>query len=197
MAEKILATPQTMSGAAVRPHISFQMSEHTWAGLKALATTRAQGQAEPADHAPVRIEPVTLDDGTPVPLSEVARALCDCELTRVVMNAEGAVLDLGRTQRTYTGAQRRAVITRDRACAWNDCTAQPRWCEVHHIRWWDRDTGPTSIDNAALLCTYHHHETHRRDLTLTRINRPPGDTAVRYHFHDPQGRLVSSPQSQA
>lgn len=140
----------------------------------------------------------TLDDGTSVPMSELARALCDCELTRVVVGAEGAVLDVGRSQRTYTGAQRRAVVARDRGCAWNGCAAHARWCEVHHIRWWDRDGGTTSVDNGVLLCSFHHHEVHRRELTIERLARtevrgasPPGYVA--YLFRGPGGRLVSEP----
>ncbi|MBX9243297.1 DUF222 domain-containing protein [Actinotalea ferrariae] len=211
LAEKVLSLPQTGSGAAVRPHVSFLMDADTWAALRAqrqaevdaAARARSDAQSEamvsdaqseaaevdstqsgstgsestgsestPPDLAR-GFEPVTLEDGTPVPLSEVARALCDCELTRIVLDADGVPLDIGRSRRTYTGAQRRAVIARDRTCVWPDCTGDARWGEVHHIRWWDRDDGPTSLENAALLCSFHHHEVHRRDLSITRHPPPP------------------------
>jgi hypothetical protein len=73
------------------------------------------------------------------------------------------------------------VIVRDRACAWNGCDVPAAYCEIHHITWWDRDTGPTDYDNAALLCTHHHHVVHQHDLTLTRQPHPPG------HDHDTGG----------
>jgi 5-methylcytosine-specific restriction protein A len=31
---------------------------------------------------------------------------------------------------------------------------------VHHIRWWERDRGPTDLDNGVLLCTGCHHRIH-------------------------------------
>ena len=89
--------------------------------------------------------------------------------TRIVINADGVPVDLGRTQRLYTRAQRRAVIARDRHCAWPDCAKPARWCQIHHLNWWERDFGVTSLENAVLLCSFHHHEAHRRDLIITRI----------------------------
>ena len=142
------------------------------------------------------VEPATLEDGTPLPWSQVGRVLCDCELTRVVMDAEGTVLDLGRSARLYSGAHRRAVLARDRGCSWAGCGAQARWCEIHHIRWWDRDTGPSSIENAVALCRYHHSVVHQLDLTITRTALPggpqdPGLPVVGYRFTDPTGRTVA------
>ena len=135
------------------------------------------------------------EEGDPIPVSEVARLLCDCELTRVVVDAQGRPIDVGRTQRLYSGHLRRAVIARDRGCVWSGCGARARWCEVHHIRWWDRDRGETSVDNGALLCSYHHHEVHRRDLMITRSPGDGGAQRVRqvtYTFRTRAGRLVAS-----
>lgn len=176
LAETVLALPETKPGASVRPHVSFLMSEETWAALRAAyrdasaaGGAGAAGAGVGAGHGgAATVPPVTLEDGTPVPMSEVARALCDCELTRLVMDAADEPLNLGRAVRPYTGSQRRAVIARDRGCAWPGCPVPARWCEVHHIRWWERDLGETSVENGALLCSFHHHEVHRQDLTLVR-----------------------------
>ena len=131
----------------------------------------------------------------------------DCELTRIVINSAGVPLDLGRAERLFTGPQRKAVIARDRECAWPDCHAHARWCHIHHLTWWQRDGGVTSVENGALLCNYHHHEVHRLDLTLTRhtitAGRGPGNTAiasiarVRYEFTDPSGRKLRQPAEPA
>jgi hypothetical protein len=160
------------------------------------------------DAARSTYQPATLEDGTPVPISELAAAMCDCEITRLVVDAEGVPLDLGRAERVFTGQQRKAVIARDRGCAWPGCDAHARWSEVHHIRWWERDAGPTSVDNGVLLCRFHHHEVHRRDLSITRVGArlvdgsPPemvdagriADIGVfmpmGYEFRDRGGRVV-------
>jgi hypothetical protein len=160
--------------------------------------------------------PATLEDGTPVPASVLAAAMCDCEITRIVIDADGVPVNLGRAQRVFTGVQRRAVIARDRECAWPDCHGPARWAEIHHIAWWERDDGPTDVDNGVLLCAFHHHEVHRRDLSITRVPLPrhvgppgsappgsappgsappgsatPGEIArVGYEFRDRAGRLV-------
>lgn len=209
LAEKVLSLPETGSGAAVRPHVSFIMTAETWAELRTARAHQATDAASPqgleprdcGDAAWVRdlptgVEPVTLEDGTPVPPSEVARALCDCEITRIVTDATGVPVDLGRTARTFTREQRRAVIARDRGCLWPDCDRPPRWCEVHHLRWWDRDGGETSVDCGALVCSFHHHEIHRLELTATRHmldadEAPPGTSRARYVLTRSDGTVVA------
>ena len=149
------------------------------------AADRGEVVAEQGSLAWHPVAAATLEDGTPVAMSELAQALCDCEITRIVVSAEGVPLDLGRTRRTYTGVHRRAVVARDRQCAWNGCQTSARWSQVHHIRWWDRDGGSTSIDNGVLLCDYHHHEVHRQDLTIERHAEPPGSVRRRRASGDP------------
>jgi len=196
LADTLLSLPETGSGAAVRPHVSFIMTAETWAALRA-ARAEIEGDAAGwVSHVPTGVDPVALEDGTPVPPSEVARALCDCQVTRIVTDATGVPVDLGRTARTYTGEQRRAVIARDRGCLWPGCDRPPRWCEVHHLRWWDRDGGETSVDCGALVCSFHHHEIHRLELAVTRhmIPRnqaPPGTGRARYVLTRSDGTVVA------
>jgi len=68
---------------------------------------------------------------------------------------EGAVLTLGRTQRCFTPHQRKALAIRDKGCVIPGCTIPARWCEIHHVTPWQHG-GQTNLDNAALLCWYHH-----------------------------------------
>ncbi|WP_448060980.1 DUF222 domain-containing protein [Cellulomonas hominis] len=208
LAEHVLADPGTQPGAAVRPHVSFVMREETWTALRrrrapsSTAGPTGPRELDPSGVAPsdtarsdddvssmvrsgpaapggVAADSVLMEDGTPVPRSEVEQALCDCELTRIVTDAADVPVNLGRTQRLYTGPMRRAVISRDHSCRWPGCHHPARWCEIHHIRWWDRHGGDTSLTNGVLLCPYHHHEVHRRDLTITRLTPPPPSTRPR------------------
>lgn len=172
------ADAPTEAGAGSRPHVSLIVPAETFAAL------REHHRSADAPESWARATPASLEDGTPVAKSELAQALCDCELTRIVVSAEGVPLDLGRTKRTYSGVHRRAVVARDRQCAWNGCQTSARWSQVHHIRWWDRDGGSTSVENGVLLCDYHHHEVHRQDLTIERHARPPGFV----RRHRPSGR---------
>lgn len=180
LAQGALSDPSSKPGGHVPPHVSLIVTEHTLTGLRALdlADRERRGDdadpAEAVDGASETFSPATLEDGTPVPPSETARILCDAAVTRIVLDAESVPVDLGRTKRLWTGAQRRLVIARDRHCAFPGCQIPARWCEIHHIAWWGRDLGPTDIDNAVLLCTAHHGVVHAQDLTLRRSTAPPG-----------------------
>ncbi len=173
-----------------RATVSFVMREETWAAM------REEKHAPASSAGAASVPPATFDDGVAMPPSEVARLLCDCELTRVVIDAEGQPMDLGRATRRHTAAQRRAVTVRDGGCFWPGCGTPTRWCEVHHLAWWDRDGGETSVDDGALACSFHHHELHRLDLTVTRYTVPggasgPGESRTRYTVQTPGGRVLA------
>ena len=204
LADRTLEDPATVTGAAVRPHVSVLVREATWVSLRTSrpGPGRPAGGAVQVAAAMVDEPPVCADDGAPLPASEVARVLCNCRLTRMVLGADSVPLDLGRTQRLFSTAQRRAAIVRDGGCAWPSCPAAARWCELHHMLWWDRDGGSSDLDNAVLLCSYHHHLVHRRDLTITRrapdrpgpSGRAPG-AHTGYRFTAPDGRTLAEPPS--
>ncbi len=96
----------------------------------------------------------------------VRRLACDAGVTPMVLGSDGAPLDVGRTRRLFTAAQRRALWERDRGCTFPGCTAPPAWTEAHHVVHWIRG-GATDLLNAALLCGRHHRHVHSRDLTAS------------------------------
>ncbi|MCG2620896.1 HNH endonuclease [Arthrobacter sp. I2-34] len=90
----------------------------------------------------------------------VRRIACDADLIPVVLGGRGEVLDVGRAQRLFTPAMRRALVARDGGCAFPGCTIPAPWTEAHHIIWWEHG-GTTSTDNGCLLCSFHHHLIHQ------------------------------------
>lgn len=92
----------------------------------------------------------------------VRRILCDAGVARVVTAGASQPLDTGRLTRQWSPAQRRAVNARDRQCRGPTCDRPIAWTEVHHIQWWERDRGPTSVDNGLALCRHCHQLVHNR-----------------------------------
>jgi len=84
----------------------------------------------------------------------------DCQLIPAVLGAEGAVLDVGREQRLFGGALRRALILRDRGCAFPGCDRPASWCDGYYILGHARG-GSTSLGNLILLYRRHHDVVHR------------------------------------
>ncbi len=140
-------------------------------GTSGESGTPGAAGATPTDLGPAPV--VRYQDGPLLPLSEIARTLCDSDIARLVIGAGSHPLDLGRNVRLFTPAQRRAVIARDQGCAWDGCTMPARYGEVHHLDWFDDDHGHTNTDRAVLVCSYHHHELHRRHLDIVRDTEPP------------------------
>ncbi|WP_434812455.1 DUF222 domain-containing protein, partial [Microbacterium sp. bgisy189] len=94
----------------------------------------------------------------PVPAAAIRRMAADAQVIPCVLGGDSDILDWGRTKRLFTPTQKLALIERDGGCV--SCGAPPGWCIVHHIDWWERDTGPTDLTNGVLLCTACHHRIH-------------------------------------
>jgi hypothetical protein len=95
-------------------------------------------------------------DGTIVSPQRVRQLLCDAVVTPLLQGDAGQPLWMGQTVRTATDPQRRALVARDRHCAFPGCHRPAPWTSAHHVDEWHRDDGPTDIDNLCLLCTRHH-----------------------------------------
>ncbi|MFZ0214606.1 MAG: HNH endonuclease signature motif containing protein, partial [Candidatus Dormiibacterota bacterium] len=110
----------------------------------------------------------TLDmTGEPVPVAMAQRLFCDCKITPVLLDEHGDVLRVGRSKRTFTAAQRKAIARRDGGCAFPTCDRHPNWCDGHHLVPWYLG-GRTEIENGALLCRKHHLLVHDDGWRLVR-----------------------------
>ncbi|MFZ4894720.1 DUF222 domain-containing protein [Plantibacter sp. Mn2098] len=102
----------------------------------------------------------TIDGVTePVSAGAVRRLAGDANLIPAVLNGPSQILDLGRSRRLFSPAQRLALTERDGGCAWTGCPHPPAYTEAHHIEWWSAG-GRTDLGNGVMLCTHHHHRIH-------------------------------------
>ncbi|WP_154605140.1 HNH endonuclease signature motif containing protein [Arthrobacter sp. AQ5-05] len=104
----------------------------------------------------------------PQPLAAFAETLCDADITGTILGDGSEILNVGRTQRLFTTAQRKILLARDLGCTFPDCTKPGTWTEAHHIIPW-YEGGESNINNAALLCGPHHTLTHQGHWTV-RLN---------------------------
>jgi hypothetical protein len=106
-------------------------------------------------------------DGTPLPVSTVRRMCCDADIYPIVMSGDGRPLDAGRTRRTATVDQRRALAAMYARCGFGDCGVGFDNCRIHHIEHWLEHHGPTDLDNLIPACDTHHHLVHEGHWTVT------------------------------
>ena len=92
----------------------------------------------------------------------IERLMCECEITRTIMDGPTEIIDVGRATRTPSAKLWKALIVRDRHCQAFGCKQPPRFCQPHHIVHWTKN-GPTNLDNLKLLCWHHHRQEHAHD----------------------------------
>lgn len=136
-------------------------------GIKAKASTQL-----------ILVAPLGVVDGTdphgvceiigvgPVPPSVLTTLSPDTEIAGMIFDRAGRPLWLGRNQRLANAPQRLAVAIRDRGCF--ACGAPMHRCELHHIQEWQRDRGPTDVDNLVAVCRRHHKWLETNNLEVQR-----------------------------
>jgi hypothetical protein len=105
-----------------------------------------------------------LDLAGSITVSQARRLACDANIIPVVLGSRGEPLDVGRKHRLVTPAQRRALVLRDKGCAFPECERPAKQCHAHHIRHWSNG-GPTDLNNLVLLCGQHHRLVHHSGWT--------------------------------
>ena len=127
-----------------------------------------------------------LSDGTPIPVQKVREMACDAEILPAIFRGASQPLDLGRSRRIASPAQRVSLIARDRNCV--GCSASAAWCQAHHIIPW-QPGGPTDLNNLVLLCSRCHHKVHDDRWQIRRT--APGQYTLRpppTHYRRPPPR---------
>jgi hypothetical protein len=99
------------------------------------------------------------DSGLALSIDSVRRLCCGNPISRVLVDAEGAVLDFGMSKRLFNRAQRHAMVVRDGGCTFPRCLRKAHQCEAHHLKWWEHG-GPTDFINGTLVCWAHHRLVH-------------------------------------
>ncbi len=111
-----------------------------------------------------------LDSGTDISVGEARRLACGAGLLPVVLGGASVPLDLGRTTRLHSAAQRLALSVHHDSCAAEGCRRPFAWTEVHHPHPWSQG-GRTDLANALPLCGWHHRRAHDGHYRATRSRR--------------------------
>ncbi len=106
------------------------------------------------------------DYGQVLSPSEALMLACDAHIVPAILGSSDEPLNVGRTKRLITPAQRTALNLRDKGCSYPTCDAPPAWCDGHHVIHWSNH-GPTDLNNLALLCRRHHTVVHRHGHTAS------------------------------
>lgn len=99
---------------------------------------------------------------------QARRLACNAGIVPAVLGGAGQVLDLGRSQRLFTAAQRKALLLRDPTCRAEGCSIAGTWSEAHHWLPWSHG-GRSDLTNAVLLCSRHHHRAHDAGYRAERL----------------------------
>jgi Domain of unknown function (DUF222)/HNH endonuclease len=150
-------------------------------------TGDASSPSSSADHyqVVVHVDESALRGGAgraDLPIDTMRRLTCDGDVVRIIEDADGKPLHVGRRQRTVSTTIRRALWARDRGCSFPGCK-RDHYCDAHHVEHWAVG-GETSLDNLTLLCTQHHRLLHEGRFRIRR----EADGALRFERMD--GRVI-------
>lgn len=91
----------------------------------------------------------------PVSARTAELVMCESSVAAALLDGEGVPLHVSREHRLFTPGIRKALVLRDRGCAFPGCGEPASHCDGHHVDHWSTG-GETSLANGVLLCRRHH-----------------------------------------
>ncbi|TQS27349.1 DUF222 domain-containing protein [Microbispora sp. KK1-11] len=123
-----------------------------------------------------------LATGQVLPVSSVHRLARTSSLVRLVMDADGQVLDMGRKVRLATPAQRRAIYARYATCWIDGCPLPATMCQIDHADNWSTG-GLTNLKLLGPACQFHNRDRYRHPDRYTR--HKTGTDRWTFTYHNP------------
>ena len=107
-----------------------------------------------------------LDTGDRISPGMARKLACEAGIIPAVLGGNSEVLDLGRSRRLFSQAQRLALTLRDGGCAAEGCD-RTHGLHAHHLQPWAHG-GTTDLTNGLSLCHWHHMRAHDPTYEMTR-----------------------------
>ncbi|WP_211589769.1 DUF222 domain-containing protein [Microbispora sp. H11081] len=121
-----------------------------------------------------------LATGQVLPVTSVHRLARTSTLMRIVMDADGQVLDMGRKVRLATPAQRRAIFARYATCWIDGCPLPATMCQIDHADNWSTG-GLTDLKLLGPACQFHNRDRYQHPYRYTRRRTGKDRWAFTYH----------------
>ncbi|MEV1199185.1 DUF222 domain-containing protein, partial [Microbispora rosea] len=128
-----------------------------------------------------------LATGQMLPVTSVHRLARTSTLVRLVMDAEGQVLDMGRKVRLATPTQRRAIFTRYATCWIDGCPLPATMCQIDHADNWSTG-GLTDLKLLGPACQFHNRDRYQHPQRYTR--RKTGTDRWTFTYERPRPRRL-------
>ncbi|WP_307848287.1 DUF222 domain-containing protein [Microbispora oryzae] len=174
------AATATATDADAHPHAGAGADGRAQGRPQSSGGTRADA-CRTCGHAPNRLAPgLLVSTGHLLPVSDVHRLARTSRLTRMVMDAKGQVLDMGRSVRLATPAQRKALLAQYATCYCQGCPIPATMTEVDHVHGWI-DDGVTNLDLLAPACTFHNRDKFTHPHRYTTHRNPNGTWTLTHH----------------
>lgn len=178
------AASAPLNGKTVEPVVNIIVDQYTFETQLAELTGT---EPPPAPFPTAPAATCRLDDGTPIDPRDAVMASVIGKVRRVVIGADGVIINLGRKRRCFTGSSRVAAMlqagldTRGR-CAWSGCHS--KHLQADHVAEWVADDGRTDIANVAPPCGFHNRWKSTGRYTARR------DADGHWHTYRPDGSEI-------